>query len=542
MSDILSTGETIPRIQYGGDGQVARFSYPFPVFQASDLEVYLDDARQTNGYAVTGAGNDDGGIVAFDTAPGLGVAVTLRRRLTIQRTSDFEESSEFRAAGINDELDTLTAAVQQVNDDIGRALRLGPADTTASTVLPARSDRSSKFLAFDANGQPVGSAPVGPQGPQGPAGGMEGANNLSELTNGATARSNLGLGTAATCDAASGGSGGLLRVDGDGSNLSGITVIDDTTLRANILLNAFRIAVNDGLGVQNMVDGAVDEFEDETGVTTKTGATYDASGDYYQNTPGGYTSDVFNTFTSNTSGNQTVSATNPTLNEEAYRAVADDGAGAFWQCYPTTWPAYLTMDLGSGNDAECMRYTIQSRSSDTGRTAGTWTLQYSDNNADWTTVHSQSGVTWSSGQQRAYDGWPAPGAHRYWRLNITGNADSNYPSVAEWEIMEAIPPADMILISAPLTAEAEPDEAFVVLWEEDVDSIALNTDLQARASCDGGSTWAQATLTEEATLDTGRILTGTADVSGQTGTSMVWKITTHNNKELRVHAVGLEWS
>jgi hypothetical protein len=62
--------------------------------------------------------------------------------------------------------------------------------------------------------------------------------------------------------------------------------VKDTVAHANILLNAFRAAINGGLSVLNMVDGIVDELEDETGVTTSTNATYDSSGDYYHN-PGG---------------------------------------------------------------------------------------------------------------------------------------------------------------------------------------------------------------------------------------------------------------
>ena len=166
--------------------------------------------------------------------------------------------------------------------------------------------------------------------------------------------------------------------------------VKDEVAHSNILLNAFRVAVNGGSSMLNMVDGIVDEFEDETGVdaATSTNETYDGANDLYTNTAG---------------------------------------------------------------------------------------------------------------------------------VNMTLVADS-------------------------FTAEAEPDEAFVVLWQEDVDAVTLNTDLKAWVSIDNGSTWDQATLAEVATLDTGRILTGTVDVSARTGTTMIWKIETLNSKEIKVHGVGLEWS
>ena len=53
----------------------------------------------------------------------------------------------------------------------------------------------------------------------------------------------------------------------------------------NVVLNAFRIAINGGLSVLSMEDGIVDEFEDESGVDTVTSSNeiYDATDDFYDN-------------------------------------------------------------------------------------------------------------------------------------------------------------------------------------------------------------------------------------------------------------------
>ena len=157
MADHIRIGDITPRVQYAADGVQTQFSFPFPIFQTGDLEVYLDQALQEAGYAVSGAGADQGGEVAFDAAPANGVAVTLRRRLTIQRQSDFQESGAFRAKVINDELDFLTAALQQVSDDLRRAVQLSPTDPDAVLTLPDKSARGGHFLAFDAEGRPIAS-------------------------------------------------------------------------------------------------------------------------------------------------------------------------------------------------------------------------------------------------------------------------------------------------------------------------------------------------------------------------------------------------
>ena len=50
----------------------------------------------------------------------------------------------------------------------------------------------------------------------------------------------------------------------------------------NIGVLGFKVAVNDGLTVFNLIDGVVDEFHDNTGVDTpeNSNATYDATSDF----------------------------------------------------------------------------------------------------------------------------------------------------------------------------------------------------------------------------------------------------------------------
>jgi len=102
---------------------------------------------------------------------------------------------------------------------------------------------------------------------------------------------------------------------------------------------------------------------------------------------------------------------------------------------------------------------------------------------------------------------------------------------------------NMTLISDSFTAESAPEDARIVLFEEDVDSITENTDIKAYVSRDGGTTFSQVTLSDEGDYETGkRILTGVVDISGQpSGTSVEWKVETLNNKDLKLHGVGLHW-
>lgn len=154
MSDHIQIGDISPRVQYVGTGAEVDFTYSFPIFKDVDIEVYIDSSIQTLSadYLVTGVGESSGGVVTFNTAPVDGAVITLVRRLLIQRTSDFQASGEFRAKVINDELDFQIASLQQIEDDLGRAIRLKRDDVTASLELPLMSDRATKLVGFDASG------------------------------------------------------------------------------------------------------------------------------------------------------------------------------------------------------------------------------------------------------------------------------------------------------------------------------------------------------------------------------------------------------
>lgn len=160
----IQIGDIAPRIQYSGDGAQTAFPYPFPIFADADMEVYEDSILKTltTDYTLTGAGNSNGGVVTFITPPALGVTVTLRRNIALQRTSDFQQSGELRASVLNDEFDTLVAALQQVESEQERSLRLDPTDTSPAAILPKAAARASAWLAFDVNGDPI--AAVSPGG------------------------------------------------------------------------------------------------------------------------------------------------------------------------------------------------------------------------------------------------------------------------------------------------------------------------------------------------------------------------------------------
>ena len=101
------------------------------------------------------------------------------------------------------------------------------------------------------------------------------------------------------------------------------------------------------------------------------------------------------------------------------------------------------------------------------------------------------------------------------------------------------------IVSNAFTASSAPTTSRIVVFQENIDSITLNTDIVASISRDGGTTFTTVTLADEGyvTGSSGqRILAGTATISGQpSGTSMRWKLALANNAS-KIHGVSLAWA
>lgn len=335
---------------------------------------------------------------------------------------------------------------------------------------------------------------------------------------------------------------GFLKPDGDGSSLTGITTGATDAEKANILLNSFRIAINGGLSVQQMVDGVVDEYEDETGIDTATSPSetlnenYDATSDYY------------------TSGLESlIDASGETL-------IGDlTGSGGLAELFNGVWgttgaesigdsagPKYGGVDWGVGITKTIVKCVVKSRTNGNFQPGGandiTLVLQGSTDNFSASTVDLGTLYVGTSVQNTAYEitGLTTSTAYRYHRIKITSTGAGGSPTIAELELSEQIL-GNMTLVSVAATALAQPDEALIAVYQEDVDAITINTDLTAEVSRDGGVTWDLVTLAEVASLTTGRILTGTVTLTSS-GTSMKYRIKTLNTKEQRIHGVALLWS
>ncbi len=155
MTEHIKLPAIEPIIRYVANGAQNTFSYPFPIFASEDLAIYIDGALQSSGFTIQGAGETDGGDVVFDSAPEESAIITLSRELPIERITDYIEGGDFSAASINNELDYMIAALQQVNRGNENTLRYSDHEAPANSELPSKSTRANKGLGFDGNGNPI---------------------------------------------------------------------------------------------------------------------------------------------------------------------------------------------------------------------------------------------------------------------------------------------------------------------------------------------------------------------------------------------------
>jgi hypothetical protein len=152
MAEHIRIGDVAPRVQYVADGTQSVFAFPFPIFSVTDLECLVNGERRETGFTIDGAGQSEGGGVTFAAAPAAGTRVTLRRRMRVQRVTDFQPNGLLRADTLNDELDYQVAALQELRDELGSSLRADPSDPPTGLMLPARAGRANRVLGFDSTG------------------------------------------------------------------------------------------------------------------------------------------------------------------------------------------------------------------------------------------------------------------------------------------------------------------------------------------------------------------------------------------------------
>lgn len=136
----------LSRVRYVGNGVTTQFAVPFKFFSnkdgSSQLSVYIGDSdiplEENKDYKINGAGQEEGGEVIFLETPQAGMQIAIIRNVPQTQETVLKNEDKFPAAVYENALDKLTMEVQEIKENLGRAIVLPP--TSDEKPLEARNE------------------------------------------------------------------------------------------------------------------------------------------------------------------------------------------------------------------------------------------------------------------------------------------------------------------------------------------------------------------------------------------------------------------
>ena len=523
MADHIQVGDAVPRVQYAANGSQTAFTFPFAIFTAADMDVWVDGVQQpTSSYSISGIGISGGGTVLFAVPPANGAVVTLRRRLAIARTGDYQEDAFIRAKVLNDELDYQTAALQQVAEDADRAVKRSFLSTNTADLKALIDDADAS-----AQRTTLGLAAVAASG------------SYTDLSN------KPGLGSAAalnvdTDPTLAANSDSLLpsqkavKAYADAKMASLLSSTTFAGVESDLAQTYLLSAMAGGWSTGTLPNGAYDAFNSDTIGVNSSGQTYDTVQKLYSSMAVGSATTPITTVWQNTNigylqvdeqyavanGNTVTSIgfyCDAPSNGLEVKIFLKNGPGNYTCVYSQTvnhggtgWEDFILsapyVVPGTGN------YYIGAYPNNPIACVSTGTSAY-------LTSDLAQGASSSSFVERAGNGQNPISrySYRYGPFNMTLVSSALSPTPA----------------SAPSIVK------LLVLWKP-VDTCTINTDFTAEATRDGSS-WTAGTLSDTGLTANGfKLLWAAIDVSGQpSGTSVKYRLKALNTKSQQVKGVAL---
>jgi hypothetical protein len=157
----MTISSTTVRNSYSGNGSTTVFAYTFKILDDDEIQVIIRSSTgtettkiKTTHYTVSGVGSSGGGNITFLTAPGATETVVLKRNTTKTQETDYVANDPFPANSHEEALDRVTMIAQEIQEELGRSIKLSKTNTMTSTEFTVGAvDRANKILAFDSNGE-----------------------------------------------------------------------------------------------------------------------------------------------------------------------------------------------------------------------------------------------------------------------------------------------------------------------------------------------------------------------------------------------------
>lgn len=162
----MTVAATTNRVSFAGNGVTTAFAFPYPYRASSDFEVTLRtnstgvETTQTitthytiSGVANTGTGGFDSMTLTMVTAPPSGTTLVINRKVPFTSGFDPTAGSDPGAANLEGAIDRAMLAMQQLQEQLNRALLLPKTSSLSGLALPEPSSTNvSKVLGINAAG------------------------------------------------------------------------------------------------------------------------------------------------------------------------------------------------------------------------------------------------------------------------------------------------------------------------------------------------------------------------------------------------------
>jgi len=159
----MTVSSTTTRNSSSGNGVLDTFSYGFKIFDDDDITVIIrtestgvETVKTKNThYTVTGVGSASGGNIVFTSGniPASGETVVRLRTTARTQLTDYVANDPFPAESHEDALDKLTFITQELEEQLGRSLKVSQTNVIATSEFTAdATTRANKILGFDGSG------------------------------------------------------------------------------------------------------------------------------------------------------------------------------------------------------------------------------------------------------------------------------------------------------------------------------------------------------------------------------------------------------
>lgn len=157
----MTVSSSVNKVIGSGNGVTTSWPFSFPVLDATHLQVIYTTAAGDEStlssavYTVSLNADQDaspGGTVTYSPAIATGTLLTILRQVPYTQATDIKNQGGFFPDVLERAFDLIVMQVQQVKEQLARALKLSPSQAAIGELEATDANRANTFLGFDASG------------------------------------------------------------------------------------------------------------------------------------------------------------------------------------------------------------------------------------------------------------------------------------------------------------------------------------------------------------------------------------------------------